>query len=115
MKLYSVITIVRGWPSEESQKSGGTRTVIICTTFENAEEVVLKNVGYIFETSYTYAVIVEFEADTLYGVGFEADKLYGGLSASNKEVWYRWVGNSETGKYIPCDKPEEYKNTIFSF
>lgn len=105
MKLYSVITIVQGWPSEEAQKYGGSRTVIICTTLEIAEEVVLKNVGDIYETSYTYAVIVEFEAD----------RLYGGLVTQNKEVWYRWEGDSETGKYIPCGKPEEYEQVLFSF
>lgn len=103
MKLYTVTTIVEGWPSEESKKYGGLRTVVVCTSLERAKEIVENNEFDIFETSYTYAVIALIEAD----------ELYGGFNEREEEVWYKWEGDGETGKYLPSAKPEEYKNVRF--
>ena len=105
MKLYSVITIVPGWPSAESEKFGGIRTVAICTSVERAKEIVEGNLGDIFETSYRFVVIVEFESDALYG----------GLGSRNNEWWYVWQEDSEDGKYYPASKPVEYSRVIFTF
>ncbi len=105
MKLYSVITIESAPSPEERQRLAGKRTVAICTKIENAKEIVEKNVGDIFETSYTYAVIVEVESDLLYG----------GLALPYPELWYQWEGDVETGRYVAIEKPVEYERIVISF
>ncbi|MES3004931.1 MAG: hypothetical protein V4690_02345 [Patescibacteria group bacterium] len=105
MKLYSVITIVQGWPSPAAERFGGARTVAICTDLQQAKKVVEENIGDIFEKSYDFALVVEFEAN----------QLYGGLDTEAAQYWYQWEGDSETGKYVPIDQPNEYQKVLFSF
>ncbi len=101
--LFSVTTIVPGWPSEESRRFGGKRTPIICTSLEIAKDVIERNVGDIFETTYRYAVITTIFPDVLYS--YRGQEEY-------KEYWYVWEGDYETGKYVPCEKPKEYEKIV---
>jgi len=105
LKLYSVITIVPGWPSPETERQGGSRTVAICTSLERAKQIIERNEGDILEGSYGFALVVEFDADHLYG---------GNLSIGNQH-WYQWAGDSEKGKYVPTTPPMEYQRILFSF
>lgn len=102
MILYVVTTIVDGYPSKESEKYGGKRSPVICSVLERAVQIVEHNLGDIHETDYTYAVIETIEADVLYG----------GFSKGMKEWWYKWEGDRDTGKYVSCEKPEEYRKPV---
>ncbi len=103
MKLFLVTTIVPGWPSAESKRFGGLRTVAVCTSYMRAVEIVTKNEGDIFEGTYQYAVISEIEPDVLYG----------GPCLPPNEVWYLWCNMpSGGGKYISVSKPTDYKNVL---
>jgi hypothetical protein len=101
--LYSVTTVVSGWPSRESQKYGGKRTPIICTSLRLAKRIVEENLGDIFETTYKYVVIETVFPNILYS--FRQQSKY-------KQLWYRWEGRYKTGKYVPCEVPIEYARTI---
>ncbi|HEY4490081.1 MAG TPA: hypothetical protein VJC12_02395 [Candidatus Paceibacterota bacterium] len=98
--LYSVTTIVPGYPNEESQRKGGKRTVAICTTLKRAREIIESNEGDIFETSYRYVVIEGITADALY------------CYHPGKQYWYHWKGTSEKGKYIRGRRPKEFGRII---
>jgi hypothetical protein len=87
--LYVVATIA---PSE---KTGGTRAPVVCTSLERAKKIVETNEGDIWEFSYDLAVIETFIPDQLY-------------SATDERHWYRW--NLEKMRYMPIDCPEEYQN-----
>lgn len=95
--VYTVTTIAR------SAKYGGTRTPILCSTFEYANEVVLENMGDIWETSYQLVVIESVMIDSLYG------------SCEGHQYWYIWEDgpdkeDSYSGGYVPIERPEEFKN-----
>jgi hypothetical protein len=88
MKLYPVITI--------EKDSYHDRCVGVFTKLDIAQSIIEHNDCDIHETNYEYAVIEEKETDTLY--------------PSGKQYWYQWSGDNETGKYVPVDCPEKYKN-----
>lgn len=67
---------------------------------EQAQEALEKNYGDMFEGEYQYGVIEEVPFGVMWGGG------------DTKEVWYKWKGSWEEGQYLPCDKPDEYKNVI---
>jgi hypothetical protein len=93
-KLYTVTTIA------SSARYGGTRTPVVCKTFERAKEIVEENEGDIFEYSYMLVVIEAVMADTLYG------------GSTDEQYWYVWKGDGETGGYVPIERPKAYKNTV---
>ena len=103
MLLYSVTTIVPGWPSKEADRYGGKRTPVICTSLDLAKDIVENNRGDIFETTYRYAVIVTVFPDVLYG---------GVMEDEYAEYWYIWEGDYQTGRYVPSEKPEEYQRAV---
>lgn len=70
-RLYTVTTIA------SSARYGGTRTVVVCSTFERAKEIVESNEGDIFEMSYYLVVIEAVVADWLY-------------VAIDEQYWYVW-------------------------
>lgn len=91
LRLYTVTTIA------SSPRYGGTRTPIVCTSFEGAKRVVEENEGDIYEYSYMFAVIEAVVADRLYGT--ELDELY----------WYKWVRNDNGGQYQAIETPPGYE------
>lgn len=93
-KLYTVTTIA------SSARYGGTRTPVICKTFERAKEIVEQNEGDIFEYSYKLVVIEAVLADVLYG------------GTMDEQYWYVWKGSGETGGYVPIERPKTYESTI---
>ena len=99
-RLYSVTTIA------PSARSGGTRTVAICRSFERACEIVETNEGDIWETSYQLVVIEALLPDALYG------------GSSHEQYWYRWHQPEhtedpyESGKYEPIEVPYFYEHTL---
>ena len=103
--LYSVTTIVPGWPSEISKRYGGKRTPVICTSLRRAKQIVENNEGDIFETTYGYAVIDKVLPNVLYSFS-------GSVKEGYKEWWYEWEGTHREGKYVPCSKPTEYIRTF---
>ena len=77
------------------------RTVAWYSDLKTAKKCITENWGDIHETGYNYASIEE----TLSG-------LYPFIE---KEHWYEWKGKSKKigdGKYIPCEKPERFKNVV---
>lgn len=92
VRLYTITTIA------SSVRYGGTRTVVVCSTFRRAKEIVETNEGDIYEYSYRLAVIEATVADWLYG-GF-----------TNEQYWYVWEGTSEDGSYVPIERPKAYEN-----
>jgi len=93
-RYYSVTTIAR------NASFGGTRTVVICDSFEAAKEIVEKNRGDIFETSYMLAVIEAIAINRLY--------FYFTTENGSEQYWYRWAGDYMRGKYEPIEVPKPY-------
>lgn len=93
-RLYTVTTIA------SSARYGGTRTPVVCTTFERARAIVEKNEGDIFEFSYKLVVIEAVIADELYG------------GTLDEQYWYVWRGYGRTGRYEPIERPKAYEGTV---
>jgi hypothetical protein len=94
VRLYMVTTIA------SQPRYGGTRTVVMCSSFERAKEIVERNEGDIFECSYSLAVIEATVADWLYG------------GCLQEQYWYVWKGDSRDGAYVPIEQPEAYANVF---
>lgn len=93
-RFYTVTTIA------SSARYGGTRTVVVCSTFERAKEIVESNEGDIFEMSYYLVVIEAVVADWLY-------------VAIDEQYWYVWEPgeNGKDGRYLPIERPAAYVGT----
>lgn len=83
-RMYTVTTIA------SSERYGGTRTPVICRTFERAVEIIEFNEGDIWECSYMLAVIEAVVPDELYGF-------------CDEQYWYKW--DLQAGKYKPIECP----------
>jgi len=76
---------------------GGTRTPVVCSSFERAQEYVLENAMDMWEHSYMFAVITAIPLDYFYptmisranGVDYVLD------------YWFKW--DLEEGRYRPVD------------
>jgi len=98
--LFTVTTIA------SSQRYGGTRTPIICSSFDRAKEYVENNYGDLFECSYALAVIEVVVVDHLYN-GDIPDK-----------YWYKWSksfdsDSDDDGYYQAIETPEAFKDRTF--
>jgi hypothetical protein len=102
MTLYGVTTI---HPSREGERAGITssRTVAMCTRLERARQIVEGNEGDIFETTERLVVISTLSSDVVYGAVGCPDY---------QEWWYRWEGTWQDGRYVPTEKPEEFRHVI---
>jgi hypothetical protein len=80
---------------------GGTRTPVICDSFEAACEYVESNSMDLWENSYMLVVIEANVPNHPYGIG---------LDPAGEEYWYRW--NLEANRYEPIEKPKEYEKTV---
>jgi hypothetical protein len=93
-RLYTVTTIAA------SIAYGGTRTVVVCDSFERAKEIVETNEGDIWESSYMLAVIEPVAVNWLYHY-------------FDERYWYRWSSkNSSTarpGAYEAIETPPGYE------
>ena len=89
--LFAITTIAK------SDKFGGTRTPVVCTTLARAKEIIETNEGDIWESSYMLAVIEAVVPDHLYDYTHES-------------YWYRWDLEKKCYEAIEC--PPEYKNTM---
>lgn len=87
-RLYTVTTIAA------SARYGGTRTPVVCSSWERAREIVEANEGDIWESSYMLAVIEAVAADCLYGGGLD------------ERYWYAW--DLGEGRYRPVEPPAAY-------
>lgn len=92
VRLYGVTTIAA------SPRFGGTRTPVVCTTFERARIIVEQNEGDIWESSYMLVVIEAFASDELYS------------QFSGEMYWYKW--DPVAGRYRPIETPAAYENSI---
>lgn len=94
-RLYTVTTIA------SSVRYGGTRTVVVCSTFERAKEIVDANEGDIFEMSYYLVVIEAVVADWLY-------------HTLDEQYWYVWEPgeDGQNGHYVPIEQPAAYVGTV---
>jgi RNA ligase (TIGR02306 family) len=81
----------------QSQRCGGTRTPVICSTFKQATEIVDNNHGDIYEHSYLLVVIEAIRVDRLYG------------AVLGESFWYAWFADEG---YKPIETPEEFRNTF---
>lgn len=94
-RLYTVTTITA------SARYGGVRTPVICTTFEHAREYVERNVGDLYECSYSLAVIEAVVADRLYPT-----------TCLSEVYWYMWKSSEDPnvyGQYLEIDVPPGYE------
>ena len=94
-KTIFVVTVFE--MNESLAKIDEERTPYFKYTFKDAEEVVLNNIGDIWETCYDYAVINEI------------NNCFYPCLISRK--FYKF--NKLTNSYKPIDEPEYFKNTIF--
>jgi hypothetical protein len=69
------------------------RSIGYYNEFKDAEEAVLNNYGDMYETEYEF-VLVEATKEGLYPTTYETQ-------------WYKWIGDSRTGKYIRFDGPNK--------
>ena len=67
-------------------------------TFEDAVEVIEKNISDIWECFYEYAMIDEVPE--------------GICTFPRQEWWWKWEGDDKTGKYIPTTRPEDFKQVV---
>lgn len=95
-RMYSVTTIAA------SARYGGTRTVMICDSFELARTIVETGGRQLWEHSYAFAVIESFYANRLYGGMYDRD-----------QYWYRFTwdksappGEYPNAHYQAIEKPE---------
>lgn len=88
-RLYTVTTLAA------SPKYGGERTPVICTSFERAVQIVARNEGDIWETSYHLVVIEATQPNVLYG-GF-----------LDEQYWYKWDPNAQAYRPIQCPPGKE--------
>jgi len=90
---------------KEYQSHGGSRIFGWFSSLNKAVEAVENNVGDIHECSYKYAIIEK----SLEGLRYAWISDY-------DEYWYEWVGDdwreSDSGKYVPIEKPEKLKKII---
>ena len=66
--------------------------------FEDAVEVIEKNISDIWEYYYEYAMIEEVPE--------------GICALSRQEWWWKWEGKDIDGKYIPTTRPEDFEQTV---
>lgn len=92
VRLYTVTTIAA------SAAYGGTRTVVVCDSFDRAREIVEKNEGDIWESSYMLAVIEPVAVNWLYHY-FEGEV-----------YWYRY--DVEKERYEVVEIPPGYENIV---
>lgn len=96
-RLYTVTTIA------PCVRYGGTRTPVICDSFEVAKHYLDENLGNLFEFSYSLAVIEAVEANCLY-------------SHLNEVYWYMWVDNKDDpaeGDYRAIEVPPDSEGRTF--
>jgi hypothetical protein len=93
VRLYTVTTM------SGSARYGGTRTVTVCDNFQRAKEIIEKNEGDLFETTYQLAVIDTIVAGWLYYV-------------IDEQYWFCWVGDAKDGCYKAIERPAAYENMI---
>lgn len=84
-RLYAVTTIA------SLPRYGGTRTPVVCDSFEAAKEIVETNMGDIYEYSYSLVVIEGVRPNRLYGCIF------------SEQYWYRWDDGSK--RYVAIETP----------
>lgn len=89
MRFFTITTLV---------DVGNTRTPAVFLNLSDAKVVVEGNDLDIAEREYLYAVIEEI-----------GEGLY---PTSYSQHWYKWEGNWDSGNYIPCEKPEQFKNIV---
>lgn len=87
-RLYTVTTIAA------SARFGGTRTPVICDSFDEACDIVESNAGDIFETTYKLVVVEAIVPNALYGG--DLDERY----------WWKWEGSHADGGYVAIEAPE---------
>lgn len=90
--IFTVTTIA------PSQRYGGTRTPMVCSSFDVAREYIENNIGDLYEYSYSLAVIEIIVVDHLYN---------GDIKDS---YWYKWI--DKIG-YQAIETPESFKNRTF--
>ena len=88
-RVYAVTTIA------SSEWYGGTRTPVVCDSFEAARRIVEENQGDIWECSYMLVVIEAVVCNWLY---YNLDERY----------WYVW----REDHYEAIECPSEYENII---
>lgn len=102
MYLYTITTIQPGNSDKPEEKYGHRRTPGVCSSLKTAKLLVEKNAGDIFETTNELAVIEKIYVNCVYPI----------VEKGRTQWWYRWEGDYDTGKYVPCQTPEIYKRSI---
>lgn len=99
-RLYTVTTIASG------PAYGGTRTWGVFDKFELACETVEMNDGDIFENSYMFAVVEAIACNCIFGaVALDEGE-------EPEQYWYVWVGDPQTGRYCPIQRPAMFDGVI---
>lgn len=97
MKLYFIGTF-EDISSDSLSYPLGMRVVGFHLDFDTAKKCVEENWADLYEDGlYKYAVIEEAEPG-----------LY--QTIHSHPIFYKWIGDSETGSYKLIDKPKEFKN-----
>jgi hypothetical protein len=91
MYIYTITTVE--WPEENDEVVAHTRCVGWTSNFFDAERVIIKNIGDIWEYNYNYAVIEEL-AEGLYPHPIQ-------------EWWFKW--DNKIKGYKRVMKPDKLK------
>lgn len=97
IKVGATVFAVTTVDSKKQGKTGSKRTLGIFTDMEKAMKPLDGNWGDIHEGNFDLAVVEETPVDGIYPL-------------PTSEHWFRW--NDVTGRYEPCEKPEEFENAI---
>lgn len=89
--IYTITTV-------RAALAAGSRSVGYFYDLQTAKEAVEENDLDICECGYYKYAVIEEVYQGLYTYTFE-----------RKEHWYVW--NNEKEQYVPCEKPERFKNT----
>lgn len=100
MKLYTVTML-------EHEHALTRGPIAVCTTPDEARDIVEHNRMDIHETNHEFAVIAVISADSPYGLRSVED------DTDADEVWYRWSGGAWEGKYERCEKPASLARVVF--
>jgi len=95
--VITTIRVKKDAKDEDDVIWRSTRSIGFTSTYELAEEMVLENANDMYECGYYRYVVIE---ET-----WEGAHRY----RPDKEVWFEWIGDVETGGYRKVLKPEIFK------
>jgi len=100
-KCKRIYTITSMNPANSSDLDG--RTPIVCSSLKNARHAVENNGDSFWEHAYNVVVIEALRLNYMYG----GQRMFG---FKEEQYWYVW--DMVYNRYMPIEKPEQYKESF---